>query len=125
MGLYLHVEGGKNLLSGKWDRSVKRLILEKPQDIVSWLLPGARVVGVYPQELHSRDILADLLFEVVVDGKRYLLHIEFQARSDAKMAERLLEYNVLAEMTPSVPFHFPISDVKRIKAPSRETASDH
>jgi predicted transposase YdaD len=36
------------------------------------------------------------VLQVSLDGKEFLLHIEFQSSNDAYIGERLLEYNVLA-----------------------------
>ncbi len=83
-------------MPGPYDNATKRLLREKPQHFVSWLVPE----GVFKQnlsvELKSRNIYADGLFAITVNEQPALLHTEFQTGKDGLMAERLLEYNVLA-----------------------------
>ena len=88
-----------------WDRHMKRLFSAAPQDFVAWLLAGAIFIGIVATELdpETDPIYADLLFEVTLYGQRMLLHIEFQRRRDAKMAERLWEYNHKATLQYNCP----------------------
>jgi predicted transposase YdaD len=83
-------------MPGPFDNATKRLLREKPQHFVSWLVPE----GIYKEnlsvELKSRNIYADGLFAITVNEQPALLHTEFQAAKDGLMAERLLEYSVLA-----------------------------
>ncbi len=83
-------------MPGPFDNATKRLLREKPQHFVSWLVPE----GIYKEnlsvELKSRNIYADGLFAITVNEQPALLHTEFQAGKDGLMAERLLEYSVLA-----------------------------
>ncbi|MBV9258610.1 MAG: hypothetical protein JO215_11375 [Ktedonobacteraceae bacterium] len=80
-----------------WDDAMKRLVRENPQHFVGWLLKGAQFKDFLSIELKSWTIEADtLLCVVLADGKELLLHIEFQSTDDTNMAQRLLEYNVLA-----------------------------
>jgi predicted transposase YdaD len=82
-------------MPGPWDSAGKRLLREMPQHIVSWLLKGATFVRALPTELKSRNIFADGVFEIRVDGKPAVMHIEFQSRQHKTMPERLMEYNML------------------------------
>lgn len=88
-----------------WDRHMKRLLSEAPQDFVVWLLAGATFISIVSTELdpETDPIYADLLFEVTLLGQRMLLHIEFQRRRDSKMAERLWEYNHKATLQYNCP----------------------
>ncbi|HET8852446.1 MAG TPA: hypothetical protein VFN02_07960 [Ktedonobacteraceae bacterium] len=88
-----------------WDRHMKRLLSEAPQDFVAWLLVGAIFIGIVSTELdpETDPIYADLLFEVMLHDQRMLLHIEFQRRRDSKMAERLWEYNHKATLQYNCP----------------------
>ncbi len=88
-----------------WDRHMKRLFSAAPQDFVAWLLAGAIFIGIVATELdpETDPIYADLLCEVTLYGQRMLLHIEFQRRRDAKMAERLWEYNHKATLQYNSP----------------------
>ena len=83
-------------MPGPFDTAAKRLLREKPQHFVSWLVAGGVFLRILPNELKSRNIFADGLFSIVVNEQPALLHIEFQTRKHAEMPERLLEYNVLA-----------------------------
>ena len=47
----------------------------------------------------------DVLFEVRLHGKKALVHIEFQRRANAKMAQRVWEYNVLATLAHHCPVY--------------------
>jgi len=84
---------------------MKRLFSAAPQDFVAWLLAGAIFIGIVATELdpETDPIYADLLCEVTLYGQRMLLHIEFQRRRDAKMAERLWEYNHKATLQYNSP----------------------
>lgn len=86
-----------------WDRKMKRLLTEAPQDFVEWLLSGAQYVGIVSSELDGEPLYTDMLYDVLQEGKPSLLHIEFQRRRDAKMAERLWEYNVRATIQYKCP----------------------
>jgi hypothetical protein len=90
-------------MSGQWDDLMKLLIGVKPQHFVSWLLVGARFVREISKELKSRTIEADILYEVILNGQRMILHIEFQRRRDHAMGKRLWEYNVLTMYTTGLP----------------------
>lgn len=83
-------------MPGPFDSAAKRLLKEKPEHYATWLVAQAIFVRQLSIELKSRNIFADGLFAITVDGKPALLHIEFQTRNDSKMAERLLEYSILA-----------------------------
>ena len=80
-------------MSRLWDKRMKRLFWQSPQDYVQWLLPGAIFVSNLSAELENETLYADLLFEVLLQGVTILLHIEFQRNRDAQMPERLWEYN--------------------------------
>jgi len=76
-----------------WDGKTKRVLTEIPQDTVDWLLPGAKFVSNLSPELENETIYADLLFEVRINSKRALLHVEIQRNRHSHMAERMWEYN--------------------------------
>ncbi len=79
-----------------YDDAMKRLVGGNPQDLVSWILPGAQYGQQLPFELSVENIYADGLLQVSLDGKEFLAHFEFQSSYDRHIGERLLEYNVLA-----------------------------
>lgn len=82
-------------MAGIWDSNLKRLIGDNPEAFVIWLLPGATYIRELSQHL-NRGIDIDILYEVVLDGKRVLFHLEFQRNNNANMANRVLEYNIFA-----------------------------
>src|SRR5437763_12062023 len=90
-------------MSREWDTSLKLLIGEKPQDFISWLVPGANFRRVVSPHLPGRKIDADCLFEIILNGERLLFHIEFQSYRDRNMVERLWEYNVRSMLKYKLP----------------------
>jgi predicted transposase YdaD len=83
-------------LKRPWDKRMKRLFWEAPQDYVEWLLPEAHFNSNMSPELENETLYADLLFDIILNGIHILLHIEFQRNRDSKMGERLWEYNLKA-----------------------------
>ena len=83
-------------LKRPWDKRMKRLFWEAPQDYVEWLLPEAHFNSNMSPELENETLYADLLFDIILNGIHILLHIEFQRNRDSKMDERLWEYNLKA-----------------------------
>ncbi len=79
-----------------WDDTMKRLIRAYPQHFVSWILKGAIFKAALSIELKNWTRETDFLLEVIQNERQMLLHMEFQSREDEDMAQRLLEYNVLA-----------------------------
>jgi len=79
-----------------YDDAMKKLVGGNPQDLVSWILPGALYGKQLPFELNVENIYADGLLLATLDGKEFLAHFEFQSSYDGRIGERLLEYNVLA-----------------------------
>jgi len=75
---------------------MKRLIRANPQHFVSWILKGAQFRDALSIELKNWTRETDFLLDVILDGLLMLLHIEFQSTDDTDMAQRLLEYNILA-----------------------------
>ncbi len=75
---------------------MKRLIRLNPQHFVSWILKGAQFRDALSIELKNWTRETDFLLDVILDGLGMLLHLEFQSTDDADMAQRLLEYNIMA-----------------------------
>ena len=86
-----------------WDSTLKRLIHVNPNEFVQWLIPNATYLSEQPSELESLQREVDILLQVMMNGQRMLLHIEFQTYNDRDMAERLLLYNVLARNAHKLP----------------------
>ena len=79
-----------------WDDTMKRLIRAHPQHFVSWVLKGAIFKAALSIELKNWTREADFLLDVIQNERQMLIHMEFQSREDEDMAQRLLEYNILA-----------------------------
>ena len=97
----------KKLLHKPWDRRMKRLFRMVPLDIAKWLFPDAIFNGILPNELEDEDddevLYTDVLYDLTMRGKRVLLHVEFQKRGEAKLAERMWKYNVRATLQYDCP----------------------
>ncbi len=92
-----------------WDLILKLLLRESPQDLLTWVLPGAIFVGWRETQFQKRgqgrrrkrvkntlsahEIRADSLMEVVYQGRRYLIHVELQSTKDGEIGYRLLGYS--------------------------------
>jgi predicted transposase/invertase (TIGR01784 family) len=87
-----------------WDRRMKQLFREAPQDLVEWIIPDAKFITIVSPELEGEPIFTDILFEVLLNEERTLLHVEFQKKRDSHMAERLWKYNVRATLQ----YHLPV-----------------
>ena len=79
-----------------YDDAMKKLVDRRPQDFLWWFFRNAQFVKQLPYELNVENVYADGLLEAIINGKRALVHIEFQSYYDLRIGERLLEYNVLA-----------------------------
>ena len=82
---------------------MKRLFWEAPQDYTEWLLPGAQFISNVSTELENETLYADLLLNIRLNWQPILLHIEFQRNRDSKMAERLWQYNLKANLKYKCP----------------------
>lgn len=49
-----------------WDRKMKRLFQEIPQDMLEWIIPGTQFDGVVSTELDGEPIHADHLYNVSI-----------------------------------------------------------
>ena len=86
-----------------WDDLMKMLVGANPQHFVSLLLSGAQFESELVTELKSRTIEADLLYIVIWNGQKVVLHVEFQRRRDGNMGKRLWEYNILTTYLSGLP----------------------
>jgi predicted transposase/invertase (TIGR01784 family) len=86
-----------------WDATMKKLIRDNPQAFIQWFTPNATFVKERINELENVQPEMDELIEVTEDGELMLVNIEIQAYNDPTMAERLLQYNVLARMQFKLP----------------------
>jgi hypothetical protein len=92
-------------MPGPWDDTLKMFISENPQDFAAWLFVGAQVTGKLRTEFKKRTIDADALLDVIRDGERFLVHIEFQSTNDLNIGERLLEYSFEARREHRLPVY--------------------
>jgi len=107
-------------MAGKWDTSTKRLVSTHPEDFIRWLIPGAQFTGTVEARslnLNNREIEADSLHRLTLNGIACLIHIEFQSYADEQMAERMWEYNALATSTYHCPTDSFVIYLKRCKVP--------
>jgi predicted transposase YdaD len=88
-----------------WDDSIKRLVRQDPQSLVSFLLPDALFKDVVDRELQAPSVAADTLYEVTWQGEQVVLHVEFQRNRDNEMGERLWHYNALTRIHTKLPVH--------------------
>jgi hypothetical protein len=86
-----------------WDTVCKVLTRGYPHALLRIFNFSATFVQTLPTELKEVNRQIDSLLEVVLHGQHVLLHIEFQSTKNSKMAERLLEYNVLIRRQQSLP----------------------
>src|SRR6266436_8940431 len=75
---------------------MKRLVKAYAQHFATWLMATATFISALDVELQAQHLFADALLEIIGNGVRALLHIEFQTGSDPDMEIRLMEYNMLA-----------------------------
>ena len=91
----------------EWDHLIKRLARANPQHLVSLLMGDAIFEGEAINELQvqSREIQADILYNIKWRSRLAILHAEFQRRHDADIGRRVWEYNVLTECLKQVPVY--------------------
>ncbi|MEO8970406.1 MAG: hypothetical protein ABI406_02265 [Ktedonobacteraceae bacterium] len=107
-------------MAGKWDTSTKRLVSTHPADFIRWLIPGAQFTGAVEARslnFNNREIEADNLHQLTLNGIVCMIHIEFQSYADEQMAERMWEYNALATSTYKCPTDSFVIYLKRCKVP--------
>lgn len=66
------------------------------QDFLDWLAPGSFFTGKLSEKFESISIEADAIHETILCDELSLVHMEFQSGPDPNMAQRLLEYLILA-----------------------------
>src|SRR5579863_322321 len=99
-----------------WDDLMKKLFMTSPQQMVQWLIPGAQFIGERSLELKTRTIEADILYNILVQGKMMVLHVEFQRRGDRDMGKRLLEYNALTVIASGLPVRSMVIYLKKTRS---------
>ena len=88
-----------------WDHTLKSLVEENPQALVSFLLAGAVYKGELNRELITRAIVADVLYQVDWDGEPIVLHVEFQSSRKSNMPRRVWEYHCLTSIITKMPVY--------------------
>lgn len=77
----------------EWDHLMKWLAHANPQHLVSLLVKDALFESEAINELQvqSREIQADILYNILWKRQRAILHAEFQRRRDADIGRRVWE----------------------------------
>ncbi len=88
-----------------WDDSIKWLVRQNPQSLVSFLLPNAVFKDVVDRELQAPSVAADTLYVVTWQGEQVVLHVEFQRNRDNEMGGRLWHYNALTYIHTKLPVY--------------------
>ncbi len=88
---------------GEWDGQMKHLVGIAREDFVSWLVEGARFDKELSANFATRKRDGDNLWQLEIDSKPSLLHLEFQLEPDENMARRAWEYNVDAAIKYKLP----------------------
>jgi hypothetical protein len=76
-----------------YDGSIKTIFKNDAANILPHLLPGAIWQETLDIEVLRSPMRVDRVYRVLYRGKIYILHLEFQASTDSKMAHRLLIYH--------------------------------
>jgi len=85
---------------------MKLLVRQKPQSLVSFLVPGAVFTGVEDRELQAApSVTSDTLYRILLRKKPLILHVEFQLQRDPNMGERLWHYNALTHIHTQLPVY--------------------
>ena len=89
-----------------WDEYLKKLVCSAPQEFASWTVGDAIFDKIESGDLHmqSHNRRADLLLRMLMNDLPMILALEIQSTRDPRMAERLMEYNILVENH----FHIPV-----------------
>lgn len=82
--------------SKPYDNGSRRLLTVSAQALLDWLAPGACFTGQFSEQFQSAELDADSMIETIRNGEREFVQIEFQSGPDPDMAQRLLEYSILA-----------------------------
>jgi predicted transposase YdaD len=89
-----------------WDDSMKLLVRQDPQSLVSFLVPDAVFEGMEDRELQAApSVTSDTLYRITWQGKQVILHVEFQLKHDPEMGERLWHYNALTHIHTKLPVY--------------------
>jgi hypothetical protein len=76
-----------------YDGSIKTIFKNDAANILPHLLPGTIWQETLDIEVLRSPMRVDRVYRVLYRGKVYILHLEFQASTDSKMAHRLLIYH--------------------------------
>lgn len=90
----------------QWDDSMKLLVRQDPQSLVTFLVPDAVFKGMEDRELQAAPtVTSDTLYRVTWQEKQIVLHVEFQLKRDPDMGERLWHYNALTHIHTKLPVY--------------------
>jgi predicted transposase YdaD len=105
---------------GEWDGQMKHLVGIAQEDFVSWLVEGARFDKELSANFATRKRDGDNLWQIEIEDKPSLLHLEFQLKPDENMGRRMWEYNVDAAIKYQLPVE---SVVIYLKKPGHSKAA--
>jgi len=89
-----------------WDDSMKLLVRQDPQALVSFLVPDAAFEGMEDRELQAApSVTSDTLYRITWQEEQVILHVEFQVKRDPKMGQRLWHYNALTHIHTKLPVY--------------------
>ena len=114
----------------EWDHLMKWLAHANPQHLVSLLMKDALFESEAINELQvrSREIQADILYNITWKRQSAILHAEFQRRRDADIGRRAWEYNALTECLKQVPVYsfviYLVKDSGIVQPPYRRVLPD-
>jgi predicted transposase YdaD len=104
-----------------WDDSMKWLVRQNPQFLVSFLLPDAEFTGEVDRELQAPSVTSDTLYRVTWQEEPIVLHVEFQLRHDNEMGRRLWQYNALTNIHTKLPVYsvviYLLEDKRLVESP--------
>jgi predicted transposase YdaD len=86
-------------MANEWDDVLKRMIEERREDYLEWLLKGAHYKSSLSIELRNVLRKADLMWSAELHGQNIVVHIEVQSTEDDEMSLRMLDYAVRAART--------------------------
>lgn len=89
-----------------WDKILKLLAKRHPGHFVQFLFKDeASYIGECNHELQVQTLQTDILYNVTINGKEAILHIELQRKRDDKMSQRMWRYNVGATLVLDKPVY--------------------
>jgi hypothetical protein len=102
-----------------FDHGSKRLLSICAQDLLDLLAPGSYFTGQFSEQFQSAELMADTMIETIRNNEREFVNIEFQSGPDPDMAQRLLEYAILAHRRYQCPIRSYVIYLRKIRKSPR------